>query len=395
RYYRRCGGPDRSCGAAQNAPASARSTLRPGPGTATAGVAAGLLHRAAAGAGRHDLLVGEDVPPDARSGARQLDPSAQLLLFLGCLSVYLLGRRAECGAGQRPGTAGVLRPGTQGFAPSPAAGHTAADRHLLHQLSGAHLRLADRLQPQRHPQQPAGADRRGADPDPQHHQCDRGGLSDPDHAAGHPDPDLRHRQRRPAPDRSGLQPRLQPWPDPVHPAVSLSPHRPDPGRHLRPRAASRRLHPPGPAGPLAPADTGHPAARPGEAGQPLAARCSGGGTDDPAPAHRGTGHAGPGLPQERSCRMNPAKPRPNLWLYGYVGVIFAFVFTPIITTVVFAFDVNRYPSLPMGGLTLDWFRQVLADASLSRGVRTSLSVALCSAVVATALGFAGAYVDYR
>src|SRR5690606_37543828 len=61
----------------------------------------------------------------------------------------------------------------------------------------------------------------------------------------------------------------------------------------------------------------------------------------------------------------------------------------------FAFDVNRYPSLPMGGLTLDWFRQVLADASLSRGVRTSLSVALCSAVVATALGFAGAYVDYR
>lgn len=93
--------------------------------------------------------------------------------------------------------------------------------------------------------------------------------------------------------------------------------------------------------------------------------------------------------------MNPAKPRPNLWLYGYVGLIFAFVFTPIITTVVFAFDVNRYPSLPMGGLTLDWFRQVLADASLSRGVRTSLSVALCSAVVATALGFAGAYVDYR
>src|SRR5690554_2479782 len=93
--------------------------------------------------------------------------------------------------------------------------------------------------------------------------------------------------------------------------------------------------------------------------------------------------------------MNPAKPRPNLWLYGYVGVIFAFVYTPIITTVVLAFDVNRYPSLPMGGLTLDWFRQVLADASLSRGVRTSLSVAPCSAVVAAAPGVAGAYVDYR
>jgi ABC-type spermidine/putrescine transport system permease subunit II len=46
--------------------------------------------------------------------------------------------------------------------------------------------------------------------------------------------------------------------------------------------------------------------------------------------------------------MNPAKPRPNLWLYGYVGLIFTFVFTPIITTVVFAFDVNRYPRLPMG-----------------------------------------------
>src|SRR5690606_21896999 len=124
-------------------------------------------------------------------------------------------------------------------------------------------------------------------------------------------------------------------------------------------------------------------------------RCGGGGNDAPDPAHRGTGHAGPALPQETSCRMKPPKPLPNLWLFGYVGVIFTFVFMSIITTVVFAFDVNRYPSLHMGGLTLDWFRQVLADASLSRGVRTSLSVALCSAVVATALGFAGAYVDYR
>lgn len=93
--------------------------------------------------------------------------------------------------------------------------------------------------------------------------------------------------------------------------------------------------------------------------------------------------------------MNAAKPHSNVVLYGYVGLIFIFVFTPILTTVVFAFDVNRYPSLPMGGLTLDWFRQVLNDASLSRGVSTSLTVALCTAVVSTALGFAGAYVDYR
>jgi len=93
--------------------------------------------------------------------------------------------------------------------------------------------------------------------------------------------------------------------------------------------------------------------------------------------------------------MKTEKRGANVLLYSYVGLIFVFVFIPIITTVIFAFDVNRYPTLPMNGVTLDWFRQVFNDATLSRGLWTSLTVALCTAVVATLLGFAGAYVDYR
>lgn len=93
--------------------------------------------------------------------------------------------------------------------------------------------------------------------------------------------------------------------------------------------------------------------------------------------------------------MNKLNRDRGILLYGYCALVLTFVLTPIITTVIFAFDVNRYPSLPMGGLTLEWFGKVLDDASVSRGLQNSVTVALCTAIIATTLGFAGAYVDYR
>ncbi len=76
-------------------------------------------------------------------------------------------------------------------------------------------------------------------------------------------------------------------------------------------------------------------------------------------------------------------------------LVFAFVFAPIVSTVVFSFNADRFPSLPWGGFSLTWYEAVFGDATVRRGLWNSLQVALATSLVATLLGFAAAYVDYR
>jgi spermidine/putrescine transport system permease protein len=75
----------------------------------------------------------------------------------------------------------------------------------------------------------------------------------------------------------------------------------------------------------------------------------------------------------------------------YIGLAFAFIFAPIITLVIFAFNENRFPSLPWSGFSLDWFRAVLNDAAVREAARRSVIVALCVATLATLLGSTAAY----
>jgi spermidine/putrescine transport system permease protein len=75
--------------------------------------------------------------------------------------------------------------------------------------------------------------------------------------------------------------------------------------------------------------------------------------------------------------------------------VFLFVFAPIVSTVVFSFNADRFPSLPWGGFSLAWYAAVLTDDSVRRSLVNSLIVAAATAAIATVLGFAAAYVDYR
>lgn len=80
--------------------------------------------------------------------------------------------------------------------------------------------------------------------------------------------------------------------------------------------------------------------------------------------------------------------------YGYrlfIVLCFTFIFAPILALVVFAFNDNRFPSLPWKGFTLKWFSQIIHDSSISAAALNSLLVALCTAVIATVLGGAAAY----
>lgn len=82
-------------------------------------------------------------------------------------------------------------------------------------------------------------------------------------------------------------------------------------------------------------------------------------------------------------------------LGGFTIAIFLFILAPIVSIIVFSFNADRFPSLPWGGFSLRWYEAIATDATLRQGLYRSVQVAAVVSVIATAIGFATAYVDYR
>lgn len=82
-------------------------------------------------------------------------------------------------------------------------------------------------------------------------------------------------------------------------------------------------------------------------------------------------------------------------LLVYIGLIFIFIFTPIVASLVFSFNSDRFPSLPLGEFTLHWYETVLSRPEVLEAARTSVIVAVCTAILSTFIGFCTAYTDYR
>ena len=83
------------------------------------------------------------------------------------------------------------------------------------------------------------------------------------------------------------------------------------------------------------------------------------------------------------------------FLWGYLGILFIFVFAPIITSVVFSFNSDRFPTIPLGSFTLQWYQTILEDPDVWAAARTSVIVSVCTGFLATFIGFCTAYTDYR
>lgn len=82
-------------------------------------------------------------------------------------------------------------------------------------------------------------------------------------------------------------------------------------------------------------------------------------------------------------------------LKAYLLVIFLFVFAPIIASVIFSFNSQRFPTIPLGSFSLEWYEKIFNDADVWTAARTSVIVAICTSVLSTCIGFATAYTDYR
>lgn len=85
----------------------------------------------------------------------------------------------------------------------------------------------------------------------------------------------------------------------------------------------------------------------------------------------------------------------RLALLIYILLAFVFVFTPIVASVVFSFNSDRFPSLPLGSFSLHWYETVLSRPEVLEAARTSVIVALSSALLSTFIGFCTAYTDHR
>ena len=83
------------------------------------------------------------------------------------------------------------------------------------------------------------------------------------------------------------------------------------------------------------------------------------------------------------------------WQGVWTVLVFAFILTPIASLVFFSFNADRFPSLPWGGFSLEWYRAIFADDTVRAGFWRSIQVSAFVAVVATFIGFATAYTDYR
>ncbi|MCV3739137.1 ABC transporter permease [Rhizobium sp. TRM96647] len=85
----------------------------------------------------------------------------------------------------------------------------------------------------------------------------------------------------------------------------------------------------------------------------------------------------------------------ELLLKLYLLLAFAFIFAPIGASFVFSFNVDRFPSLPLGGFSTIWYETVAADPLVWEGLRNTLVTGLSVSILATAIGFGAAYTDFR
>ncbi len=79
----------------------------------------------------------------------------------------------------------------------------------------------------------------------------------------------------------------------------------------------------------------------------------------------------------------------------YVLALFLFVFLPILTSVVFSFNSDRFPTVPLGHFTTHWYETAFSRPEVWTAFGNSLIVAVCAAALSTMLGFVTAYTDFR
>ncbi len=75
------------------------------------------------------------------------------------------------------------------------------------------------------------------------------------------------------------------------------------------------------------------------------------------------------------------------WIY--TGLVFAFLFLPILIVVIYSFNAGRHVT-ELTGFSTQWYGNAFADKFLMKALRNSLTIATTTAVLATLMGAASA-----
>ena len=78
----------------------------------------------------------------------------------------------------------------------------------------------------------------------------------------------------------------------------------------------------------------------------------------------------------------------------YTGVVFAFLFAPIVILLVFSFNESKSLSV-FSSFSLKWYKELFNDSSTLESVTNSIVIALCATAVSTVMGTAAAFGIYK
>jgi spermidine/putrescine transport system permease protein len=78
------------------------------------------------------------------------------------------------------------------------------------------------------------------------------------------------------------------------------------------------------------------------------------------------------------------------WLSWHAMAVFAFLYLPIVTVIVYSFNGPGVGGFPPRDLTLGWYRILMGDDAIWTSVLNSLQVAIAAVVIALALGIPAA-----
>ena len=85
--------------------------------------------------------------------------------------------------------------------------------------------------------------------------------------------------------------------------------------------------------------------------------------------------------------LRPHFSRPDhLVARTFLGLILVYLFAPVVVTVLFSFTTSPRLSLPIEGLTLDWYRTAFSNPLVTKALTNSVILAVVTGVVAGTIG---------
>ena len=87
-------------------------------------------------------------------------------------------------------------------------------------------------------------------------------------------------------------------------------------------------------------------------------------------------------------------PLVNLLCAGWTGLVFLFLYIPIILLVVYSFNASEL-SFIWGGFSLEWYGKLWHNGPLIDATKNSLIIAAVTTVLSVFLGTVGAWLLYR